>query len=201
MAKSYFMDQEFSGAHFDKIGSAAIWECTGVELDYSWEWFYDFFFVPTPGCWGSEESSSLRSHLLCMVVTFYKYRDVILKNAALEEEDLQEAIKGLLEMVEISKDHLVSFWIHGDESDKKYLDEERAALPSEEQMARVLKLPHVEYRMRRVMPEYEVMDEKTALKRYRNELADFNRRKKLAQKNQQRRTATGDEAAESDIAV
>lgn len=189
MAKFYFMDQEFSGAHFDKIGSAAIWECDGVEFDYSWEWFYDFFFVPTPGCWGSEESSSLRSHLLCMAVTFYKYKDVIMKKAALEEADIQEAIKCLLEMTEISKDHLISFWIHGEESNKKDLDEERAALPSEQQMAKVLTLPHVEYRMRRVMPEYLVMDEKIALKRYRNELADFNRRKKMAQKNQQRDVA------------
>jgi hypothetical protein len=41
------------------------------------------------------------------------------------------------------------------------------------------------------MPEYFVMDEKMALKRYRNELADFNRRKKLANKNQQRDAATG----------
>ena len=191
MSKLYFMDHEFSTAHFDKIGSAAIWECNGVELDYSWEWFYDFFFVPTPGCWGSEVSSSLRSHLLSMAVTFYKHRDVILKKAALEEGDMQEAIKELIEMVEISKCHLVSFWIYGDESNKKELDAERAALPSEEQMARVLKLPHVEYRMRRVMPEYDVMDEKTALKRYRNELADFNRRKKLAQKNQQREATNG----------
>jgi|UniRef100_UPI003783225F hypothetical protein len=191
MAKFYFMDQEFSGTHFDKIGGAAIWECDGVEFDYSWEWFYDFFFITEPGGWGSDESSSLRSHLLNMAATFYKYHDVILKKAALEETDIQEAIDELLEMVEASKGHLVSFWTYGDESNKKDLDEERAALPSEEQMAKVLTLPHVEYRMRRVMPEYFVMDEKMALKRYRNELADFNRRKKLANKNQQRDAATG----------
>jgi hypothetical protein len=191
MAKFYFMDQEFSGAHFNKIGSAAIWENNEVELDYSWEWFYDFFFITEPGGWGSDESSSLRSHLLNMAATFYKYHDVILKKAALEETDIQEAIDELLEMVEASKGHLVSFWTYGDESNKKDLDEERAALPSEEQMAKVLTLPHVEYRMRRVMPEYLVMDEKMALKRYRNELADMNRRKKLAQKNQQRESAAG----------
>lgn len=191
MAKFYFMDQEFSGTHFDKIGGAAIWECDGVEFDYSWEWFYDFFFITEPGGWGSDESSSLRSHLLNMAATFYKYHDVILKKAALEETDIQEAIDELLEMVEASKGHLVSFWTYGDESNKKDLDEERAALPSEEQMAKVLTLPQVEYRMRRVMPEYFVMDEKMALKRYRNELADFNRRKKLANKNQQRDAATG----------
>jgi len=191
MAKFYFMDREFSGSHFNKIGSAAIWENSEVELDYSWEWFYDFFFITEPGGWGSDESSCLRSHLLNMAATYCKYHDVILKKAALEETDIQEAITQLLEMVEASRGHLVSFWTFGDESNKKDLDKERAALPSEEQMAKVLTLPHVEYRMRRVMPEYLVMDEKMALKRYRNELADFNRRKKQAQKNQQRESATG----------
>ena len=190
MAKFYFMDREFSSAHFSEIGSAAIWENKEVELDYSWEWFYDFFFITEPGGWGSDESSSLRSHLLNMAATFYKYHDVILKKAALKETDIQEAINELLEMVEASKGHLVSFWTYGDESNKKDLDEERASLPSEEQMAKVLTLPHVEYRLRRVMPEYFVMAEKLALKRYRNELADFNRRKKLAHKKQQRESAS-----------
>lgn len=199
MAKLYFMDREFSGTHFNKIGSAAIWENNEVELDYAWEWFYDFFFITAPGGWGSDESSSLRSHLLNMAATCYKYHDVILKKAALEETDIQEALNELLEMVEASKGHLISFWTYGDESNKKELDEERAALPSEKQMAKVLALPHVEYRMRGVMPEYFVMDEKLALKRYRNELADFNRRKKLTQKNQQRSTAIGGEAVEPDI--
>jgi len=191
MAKIYFMDQEFSAAPFIEIGYAEIWEIPEFELTDSWEWFYDFFFPSQPGGWGSEESASLRSHLLNMAATFYKNHDAFVKKAAVNETVLQAAIKELLEMVEVSKGHLISFWTYGDESDKKALDEERATLPSEEQMVKVLHLPHVEYRMQRLMPQYIATDEKTALKHYRNELADFNRRKKLVHKNLQRDAATG----------
>lgn len=191
MARFYFMDREFSGAYFNEIGEVGVKQpCGVIEFDYSWEWFYDFFFVPeAEGAWGSEDSSALRSHLLSMAATLFKYHDVVLKETGLETTAIYEAIKELLEMVEVSKSHVVCFWTYGDESAKKDLDEIRAALPPEEQMARVLALPHVGYRMRRVSSEYFVIDEKTALKRYRNELADFNRRRKLAQKNQQREAA------------
>lgn len=204
MAKFYFMDQEFSSAHFDELCVVLREVRDENENDYSWSWFYDYFFLPQlpeeAGFWASDESSTVRTNLLHFVARIYRYNDQILKQTGLDEAAILQMIKELLGIVEASKNHFLSFWAQGDESHKQELDEQLATLPSDDQMKRVLELPHLT-RMRGELPEYYHNDEKTALKRYRNELADFNRRKKLAQKNQQRSAATGSEAVEPDVAV
>ena len=192
MAKFYFMDQEFSTTHFDELCVVLREVGDEGENDYSWSWFYDYFFSPqlpeNAGGWLSDESSTVRTNLLHFAARLYRYNDQILKQTGLGEVAIQQVVKELLGMVEASKNHFLSFWVHGDESHKQELDEKRAALPSDEQMKKVLMLPHVD-RMRSDLPEYYYNDEKAARKRYRNELASFNLRKKLAQKNQQRDAA------------
>ena len=46
MAKLYFMDQEFSTAHFDDLGVVLREVGDEDENDYTWSWFYDYFFFP-----------------------------------------------------------------------------------------------------------------------------------------------------------
>jgi hypothetical protein len=65
------------------------------------------------------------------------------------------------------------------------LDEWLAPLPNPEQMAHVLKLPHMTQHELKRLP-YRYSAPKVSLKRYRNALADYNRRRKLSAKNDQR---------------
>jgi hypothetical protein len=58
-------------------------------------------------------------------------------------------------------------------------------LPSTKQMEHFLKLPHMT-RHERDRLLYRYSDDKISLKRYKNEMADYNRRCKLTAKNVQR---------------
>ena len=138
----------------------------------------------------SDESSRVRTNLLNFAARIYRHSEEILKQTGLAEAAILHVVKELIGIVEVSKNYFLCFWTQGDESHKQALAENRAALPSDEQMKKVLMLPHLT-RMLGELPEYYYNDENAARKRYRNELADFNRRKKLAQKNQQREATAG----------
>lgn len=188
MARLYFMDREFSGAHFLALDQA--FESGEVQLLFedSWYWLHYSFFGRDAIC--SEESDALRTHLLNLMAMLYKHHDQLLEKLGLDEAPLAGIIHELLAIVEASKDYPISLWIYGDETCKEWLDEKRAQLPSAEQMNEFIDLPHFQ-RTRRERLHYRHVCEDVALKRYRNELADFNHRRKLAQKNQQRATSTG----------
>ena len=190
MARFYFMDHEFSGAYFTALDEA-VEECE-IRLLFgdSWYWLHYCFFGRD--ALGSEESDALRTHLLNLVAMLYKHHDQVLEKLRMEAVALEGVIAELLAIVEASKSYPISLWTYGDETCKEWLEEKRAELPTAEQMGKFLDLPHFQ-RTRRERLHYRYIDEKMALKRYRNELADFNRRRKLAQKNQQRE-ATAEQA-------
>ncbi|MBN8419065.1 MAG: hypothetical protein J0L73_09135 [Verrucomicrobia bacterium] len=198
MAKFYFMDQECSGAHFIRLDEALESGDIRLVFEDGWYWFHYCFFGRD--CIGSEESDALRTHLLNLVAMLHKHHDLVLEQLKWTEEAFEQVTSEFLAIVDASKAYPISLWIYGDETCKAFLDEKRAELPTAEQMSAFIDLPHFA-RTRRERPHYRYIDEKMALKRYLNELADFNRRQKLAQKNQQRRTATGGDAAKPDFAV
>lgn len=188
MAKFYFMDQEFSGAHFIRLDEVIEGGDFRLVFEDGWYWLHYCFFGRDSI--GSEESDALRTHLLNLVAMLYKHHDLVLEQLRWTEHIFEQVTSEFLAIVDASKGYPISLWIFGDETSKSFLDEKRAELPTSEQMKAFLELPHFA-RTRRERPHYRYIDEKSALKRYRNELADFNRRKKLAHKNQQRQTATG----------
>jgi hypothetical protein len=188
MEKLYFMDREFAAAWFTQLDQAL--ESAEVQLLFadSWYWWHYSFFGRDCIC--SEESDALRTQVLNLAAMLYKHHEVVVEKMAFLETELASIIQDLLDIVEESKSYPVSLWIYGDETSKQFLTERRASLPPAEQMQAFLDLPHF-CRTRKERLHYRHINESAALTRYRNELADFNRRKKLQKKNLQRKAVPG----------
>lgn len=182
MPQLYFMDHVFDGGYFTALDEAI--ESAEVRLLFadSWYWLHYCFFGRDCIC--SEESEALRTHLLNLVAMLYKHHDEALEKLRWDEVVFDKTVQELLAIVEASRAYPISLWIYGDETSRDFLNERRSQLPSVEQTERLLQLPHF-YRTQRERLYYRHINDKTALARYRNELADFNRRKKLAHKNRQ----------------
>lgn len=185
MAKLYFMDLEFEAGYFSTLDLAIEGGEVPLLFGDSWYWLHYCFFGRDAVC--SEDSDALRTHLLNLVAMFYKHHDHVLEQLQIEETDFDKIVQELLAIVEASRDYPICLWIYGDETCKAFLGKWRAGLPSVEQMQKLLDLPHF-FRTKKERLHYRYIDDKMALKRYRNELASFNQRKKLAKKNRQRET-------------
>ena len=183
MAKLYFMDHEFEAEWFTRLDDAIEGGKVKMLFGDSWYWYHYSFFGRDSVC--SEESDALRTHLLNLVALLYRHHEEVLQNLGLAAEYLQRVIDDMLRMVELSRESSACLWIYGDETCKEWLAESRACLPSEAQMKAFIELPHHQ-RSRKERLHYRYIDDKAALKRYRNELAAFNKRKKNAEKNGQR---------------
>jgi hypothetical protein len=186
MEKLYFMDREFAARWFTQLDQAL--ENAEVQLLFadSWYWWHYSFFGRDCIC--SEESDALRTHVLNLAAMLYKHHEQVLEMVAIDESDLESIVQELLNIVEASKNYPICLWIYGDETSRQFLEERRSSLPPTDQMQALLDLPHF-YRTRKERLHYRYINDKAALARYRNELADFNRRKKQRTKNQQRETA------------
>lgn len=171
MRKLYFMDHEFEAEWFTRLDEAL--ESGEIPtLDYSsWYWYHYTFF----GCGmlRSEESVVLRAHLLDLLTVFLRHRELALEKLAVDQSTLQKISDVLLQIVEASRASTLSLWIYGDADSKTFLEEKRAQLPHESQLQFLSDLPH-SFRIRRDRHS----DDKSALSRYRNELAAFNKSRK-----------------------
>jgi hypothetical protein len=177
------MHREFAG-RFLALDEAIEDRDVRLLFEDSWYWLHYRFFNCRDAL-ASESSSAVRTHLYNFAAMIYKGFDDFLDVCGLSEEDIQGLIKEIVEISEYSREFPISLWICGDETSKAFLDEWLLPLPPTEQIEQLMKLPHFQ-RMETERMHYGFISEEQALKRFRNELADFNRRSKLKAKNSQR---------------
>lgn len=131
----------------------------------------------------------MRTHLYNLASALYRHFDTLTKGEPQRAERILATIAEIIDISEHSREFSVCLWAYGDISTRDFLAERLASLPSTQQMEHFLKLPHMT-RHERDRLLYRYSDDKVSLKRYRNELADYNRRRKLTAKNDQRAKAT-----------
>ena len=149
----------------------------------SWYFLHYRFFDRDCVC--SETSATVRTHLYNLASVLYRDFESLVGGDSSEAEQMTSIIAEIVEICEYSESFPVCLWAYGDESTADFLAEWLAPLPPLEQMAHVLKLPHMTQHELERMP-YRHSEPKLALKRYRKALADFNLRRKLAAKTDQR---------------
>ena len=183
------MHREFSGhswAVSEMLEDEAF--CKSLIFEDSWYFLRYRFFGRDCIC--SETSATVQTHLYNLAAVLYRDLEKLAGEDDSLSEHFQTIITELVAIAEYSSTFPVCLWSYGDGTTGEVLDEWLAPLPSPEQMAHVLKLPHMTQLELERIP-YRYSEPKASLKRYRNELADYNRRCKLAAKNDQRaRTAS-----------
>jgi len=177
------MHREFAG-RFLALDEAIEDREVRLLFEDSWYWLHYRFFNCRDAI-ASESSSAVRTHLYNFAAMIYRGFDDFLGTCGLSEVDLQSFISEIVEISEYSREFPISLWIFGDETSKTFLDERLSPLPPTAQIEQLMKLPHFQ-RMETERLHYGFISEEQALKRFRNELADFNRRSKLKAKNIQR---------------
>jgi hypothetical protein len=192
MPRLYFMHREFAGRCL-ALDEAIENHDVQLLFDDSWYWLHYRFFNCRDVI-ASESSAAVRTHLYNLAAMIYRGFDELIGTCGLSEDDLQSLIKETIEVAEYSREFPISLWIYGDKTSKELLDEWLAPLPPKEQIEQLLKLPHFE-RMEAERLNYRFISEEQALKRFRNELAEFNKRNKRKVKNAQRQKTK----AEQDI--
>lgn len=176
MDKLYFMHREFPGHSF-KIAAMLEDNRFRARLTFADSYYFlEYCFLGRDAI-GSEFSSALRTHLYNLLASFYQHYEELIAEGVATPEELELIIPELLEVAEYSREFPVSLWVFGDRTSREFLDEWMAPMPDAHQLEHLLKLPHMFRHARERLP-YRYDDDKTALKRYRNALADYNRRQK-----------------------
>src|SRR5690606_2004008 len=150
----------------------------------SWYWLHYRFF----GCRdfiASESSAAIRTHLYNLVAMIYRGFDEFISATRLSSEAIHALIKEVVEIAEYARQLPIWLRIYRDETSKDLLDERISPLPSIEQIEYLMNLHHFR-RMETERYHYRFISEELAVSRYRNELAAFNKRRKLQAKNAQR---------------
>lgn len=184
MADLYFMNRKFEGLCFGLDEPLEGGDFKHI-FDDAWHWLHYRFFNCRDSLL-SEESAAVTTHLGNLVAILYRSFESISSELDFEESKLKEIIEELKEIIEYAKKHPICLWIYGDESSEEWLKEKIDGLPSSEQISQLLKLPHMnQHRAERLSYRF-VGEENLTSKRMRREEANFNKRMKLAHKNQQR---------------
>jgi hypothetical protein len=184
MPKLYFMHREFSG-HCWAICDMLENEEFRKSLVFHDSWYFLHYQFFGRDCVCSETSATVQTHLYNLASVLYRDFESLSGEDGSWAEHYTTIITELVEICEYSSAFPVCLWAYGDQTTRDFLAESLAPMPSPEQMAHVLMLPHMtRHELARV--PYRYSEPKLALKRYRNALADFNRRRKLAAKNEQR---------------
>ena len=184
MVRFYFMDREFEGKCMALRESI---ESSDVRLLFgdSWYWLhYEFFACRDWIC--SERSSVVRTHLYNLAAMLYRGFET--QPDRFSDSSTLEIIDELVEIAEYAESFPVSLWIFGDDTSKQELSDALKQLPTKEQLDFLHNLPHSRRRERERL-SYAHDEPRVALKRYRNELAAFNKRAKEKIKDDQRRSA------------
>jgi len=183
MPRLYFMNREFEGLC---IGLHEAIEGGKVRLLFgdSWYWLhYEFFQCRDHIC--SEQASAVRTHLYNLAAMLYKGFEELPDEFSPDDDKTLRIIAELIEIAEYAEGFPVCLWIYGDETSRKELSQACERLPSAEQTEFLMSLPHSRRRERERL-SYAHDEPRVALKRYRNELAAFNKRTKQAAKATQR---------------
>jgi hypothetical protein len=184
MAKLYFMHREFSGHSWDvcaMLGDEAFRK--SLIFEDSWYFLHYRFFGRDCVC--SETSATVQTHLYNLAAVLYRDFESLVGDDAFQIRRYTDIIAELVDIAEYSATFPVSLWAYGDEATREFLGTWLAPLPTAEQMAHFLTLPHMtQLELERV--PYRHSEPKLSLKRYRRELAAFNLRRKVAGKNAQR---------------
>ncbi len=184
MKMLYFMRREFPGHSFEVSEMLEDTEFRALlTFDDSWYFLHYCFFGRDCVC--SETSSAVRTHLYNLASALYRHFDMLTKGEPQRARRILDIIGELVDISEHSREFPVCLWAYGDTSTRDLLTERLALLPSTKQMEHFLKLPHMT-RHERDRLLYRYSDDKISLKRYKNEMADYNRRCKLTAKNVQR---------------
>jgi hypothetical protein len=188
MAKLYFMHREFSG-HSWAVCEMLEDEAFRKSLIFEDSWYFLHYRFFGRDCVCSETSAAVQTHLYSLAAVLYRDFEALVRDDTSRSERLLTIIAELVELAEYSATFPVCLWAYGDETTREFLGGWLAPMPSPEQMAHVLKLPHMRQHELERTP-YRYSEPKLSLKRYRNELADYNRRCKLTAKNNQRARTT-----------
>ena len=183
MPRLYFMNREFEGLC---IGLHEAIEGQDVRLLFgdSWYWLhYEFFQCRDHIC--SEQSSAFRTHLFNLAAMLYRGFEELPDEFSANDDRTLRVVAELVEIAEYAESFPVCLWVYGDETSKQELSEACAKLPSAEQTEFLMSLPHSQRRERERL-SYAHDEPRVALKRYRNELAAFNKRAKQTVKEAQR---------------
>ena len=192
MATLYFMNREFKGLCLALDEDIEYGKIDLLSPD-SWYWLhYDFFNCRDRIC--SDTSSAVRTHLYNLAAYLYRSFESIAQTH-FGEQGLLEIIAEICQIAQASEDFPLSLWIYGDETSKTFLQKWLAPLPSKEQIEHLFTLPHHQRTEREDRLPYRFDGEQPALERYRNELAAYNKRKKLAIKTKQRQGAKAEPTA------
>ena len=171
------MNREFEGI-FLPLDNAIENKEVRLLFQDSWYWLhYRFFNCRDTVC--TENSTTLRAHLYNLCAMLYQGFEELTDESKDHESQMNSTIHELVSIAEYSNEFPVCLWIHGDNESKLFLEEKLAALPPIEHIQAVLDLPHIQ-RMESEVLGYAKADEKAALKRFRNEQATFNKRRKAA---------------------
>lgn len=184
MPKLFFMHREFTG-HTYKVSEMLENESfrSMDVFEQSW-WFLKYCFIGCD-CICSETSSAVRTHLYNLAAGIYRNYESILEKEPVINGVLDEVISEAVAVAEYSVAFPICLWTYGDDTSRDFLNEWLAPMPTPEQAAHILSLPHMHRHERERLP-YRCDADKVALKRFRNEQADFNRRRKHAAKEAQR---------------
>jgi len=178
------MNREFEGLC---LGLHEAIEGRDVRLLFgdSWYWLhYEFFQCRDRIC--SEQSSAVRTHLFNLAAMLYRGFDELPDDFSISDSTTLRTIAELVEIAEYAESFPVCLWIYGDDTSKQELLDACDKLPSIEQTEFLMSLPHSRRRERERL-SYAHDEPRVALKRYRNELAAFNKRTKQAAKDAQRK--------------
>ena len=184
MTKLYFMHREFSG-HSWSVCEMLEDDAFRNSLAFGDSWYFLRYRFFGRDCVCSETSATVQTHLYDLAAVLYRDFESLVGEDGSRTEHYIDIITELITICEYSSTFPVCLWAYGDETTRDFLAEWLAPLPSPEQMAHVLKLPHMTRHELERIP-FRHSEPKMALKRYRNALADFNHRRKLATKNEQR---------------
>lgn len=176
MNKLHFMHRDFGGlcwAIDDLLENEAF--RTSLVFEDSWYFLHYRFFGRDCIC--SETSNTVQTHLYNLASVLYRDFESLTGTDQVLTDRFLTIIDELIAIAEYSASFPVCVWAYGDETTADHLREWLIKLPTPEQMAQVLKLPHMTRHELERTP-YRHSEPKLALKRYRKEQADFNRRRK-----------------------
>ena len=177
MTRLHFMHHQFEGLCLQwdhRIEEKEI----RLLFDDSWYWLHYCFF-DCRDCIGSEQSSAIRANLYNTAALFLRNLEEIEGFSGTEErvQNIFTLVAELIEISEYSKAFPICLWIYGDDTSKSFLDEWIQKLPPPDQIEGLMQLPHFR-RIERDRLPYMSFCEETSLKRYRNEVAAYNKRHK-----------------------
>lgn len=181
------MDREFEGVC---LTLDELMETDSIRLLFgdSWYWLHYRFFNCRDHVL-SERSSTIRTHLYNLIAALYQNRRDEPGSIKLDQSDCQAATDELLQIAEYSREFPICLWCHGDTTTKEWFRSEWLdRLPPPEQVSFFQSLPHIERLESERLP-YAHNSEKLALKRYRKELASFNKHQKIERKEEQRQNS------------